>query len=214
MTDYGLPKFEDAWATKGYEYGEDALENVKVGYELAREELHQIMLLEKIFWDNLVSAANESNWIPEDYCMNDWVSDCALFLREGSSDWYQMKNKQLEVGLWLLECFGEEIAEDKLERADRFIEEALELAQTNPDFNAVRAHALVDYVFNRDVGEPVQEVGGVMVTLAALCNTVGIDVQEAMNTEVTRIWTKVEQIRAKQKTKPVGSALPIPPKEV
>ncbi|WP_200922033.1 hypothetical protein [Novosphingobium sp. Leaf2] len=116
---------------------------------------------------------------------------------------------QLDVDRWMDACFGEAIKADQLERADRFTEEALELAQTFPAFTAERAHALVDYVFGRPVGEPTQEVGGVMVTLAALCNTAGLSISDAANTELARIWTKVEAIRAKQKAKPTGSALPI-----
>lgn len=116
---------------------------------------------------------------------------------------------QAEVADWMLECFGEEIAADKIERADRFIEEALELAQTIPGFTVERARALVEYVFSRPVGERGQEVGGVGVTLAALCNTYGISINEEWSRELARVWTKVEAIRAKQATKPVGSALPV-----
>jgi uncharacterized protein len=68
--------------------------------------------------------------------------------------------------------------------------------------------ALVQYVFGRDVGEPRQEVGGVMVTLAAACNAIGIDMDAAATAELARVWTKVDAIRAKQAAKPVGSALP------
>lgn len=116
---------------------------------------------------------------------------------------------QDRVNDWMLVCFGPEISEDRLERGDRFIEEALELAQTVPDFTAARAHALVSYVFGRDVGERHQEVGGVMVTLAALCNTFGVNITEAAERELARVWTKVDAIRAKQAVKPTGSALPI-----
>lgn len=119
-----------------------------------------------------------------------------------------MNDFQKSVDLWMANCFGLEAAADKLERADRFIEEALELAQTCEHFSADRAHALVDYVFGRDQGEISQEVGGVMVTLAALCNTAGVNIQSAAETELARIWTKIQQIRAKQATKPTGSALP------
>ncbi len=115
---------------------------------------------------------------------------------------------QRGVHLWMLECFGGEIAADLLERADRFIEEALELIQTMPGFTAERAHALVDYVFGRDVGERGQEVGGVMVTLAALCTPVDITIEHEAWRELARVWTKIEQIRAKQASKPHGSALP------
>lgn len=116
---------------------------------------------------------------------------------------------QSEVGEWMLACFNEKIAADQLERADRFTEEALELAQTMPGFSKERAHALVDYVFDRAQGEVNQEVGGVMVTLAALCNTTNTSIREAAETELARVWTKVEQIRVKQAAKPTGSALPV-----
>ncbi|WHO40842.1 hypothetical protein PMI04_009740 [Sphingobium sp. AP49] len=118
---------------------------------------------------------------------------------------------QQRVHPWMLECFDAAIAADMLERADRFVEEALELAQTMPEFSADRAHALVDYVFARPVGERRQEVGGVMVTLAALCLAAGEDMHDAGETELARINLPhiVEKIRAKQAAKPTGSALPI-----
>lgn len=31
----------------------------------------------------LLQAASESNWIPPEYCCNDWVSDCCNWLRNG-----------------------------------------------------------------------------------------------------------------------------------
>jgi len=126
-----------------------------------------------------------------------------------SGDEVERVGLQAGVRDWMMACFGAEIAADKLERADRFVEEALELAQTMPGFSADRAHALVDYVFNRPQGEINQEVGGVMITLAALCNTVGADIASEADRELARIWTMVEQIRAKQATKPTGSAMPV-----
>lgn len=120
---------------------------------------------------------------------------------------------QVEVGRWMLACFGEEIAADRIERADRFIEEALELAQTVPGFTVERARALVEYVFARPVGEMGQEVGGVGVTLAALCNTYAIDIAAEWERELARVWTKVDAIRAKQASKPVGFALPAAPSD-
>jgi hypothetical protein len=57
-------------------------------------------------------------------------------------------------------------------------------------------------------GDAHQEVGGVMVTLAALCLANELDVLEAAETELQRIWTKVEAIRAKQAAKPKNSPLP------
>ena len=47
-----------------------------------------------------------------------------------------------------------------------------------------------------------------MVTLAALCLANALDMHRAGEAELARIWTKVEQIRAKQASKPKGSPLP------
>lgn len=104
---------------------------------------------------------------------------------------------QDRVKPWLLECFGSEIASNKQERNHRFLEESLELVQAC-GCSASEAHQLVDYVFGRPVGEPHQEVGGVMVTLAALCLAQSLDMHGNGEMELARIWTKVEKIRAKQ----------------
>ena len=114
---------------------------------------------------------------------------------------------QNRVHPWLMACFGEEIANDKTERNHRFLEEALELVQATGCTQS-EAHQLVDYVYGRPIGEPSQEVGGVMVTLAALCLAQNMDMHLSGETELKRIWTKVEQIRAKQAAKPRHSPLP------
>lgn len=115
---------------------------------------------------------------------------------------------QHRVQPWLMACFGAMIAGDREERNHRFIEEALELVQSL-GCTAHEAHQLVDYVYGRDIGEPAQEVGGVMVTLAALCLANGLDMHANGETELSRIWTKVEAIRAKQAAKPKHSPLPM-----
>lgn len=115
---------------------------------------------------------------------------------------------QDRVHPWLLACFGATIANDQKERNDRFLEEALELVQSC-NYTQHEAHQLVEYVYGRPVGEPHQEVGGVMVTLAALCLAHNMDMHADGETELTRIWTKVEQIRAKQAAKPKHSPLPM-----
>lgn len=117
---------------------------------------------------------------------------------------------QSRVQPWLIACFGAEIASDGKERNHRFFEEAGELVQSK-GMSAKEAHQLVDYVWGRPAGEPQQEVGGVMTTLAALCLAAGMDMHEAADTELARIWTMVETIRAKQKAKPKNSPLPMHP---
>jgi hypothetical protein len=116
---------------------------------------------------------------------------------------------QARVQPWMMACFGAMISGDREERNHRFLEEALELVQST-GCTAQEAHQLVDYVYGRAVGEPHQEVGGVMVTLAALCLANDLDMHDAAETELVRIWTKVEQIRAKQAAKPKHSPLPGP----
>jgi hypothetical protein len=121
---------------------------------------------------------------------------------------------QSNVAGWVIRCFGWDIANDTVERNDRFIEESLELVQSL-GYTADRAHALVDYVFNRPVGEPRQELGGVGVTLAALATTNVLNMEACFQAEMDRISTDemVAKIRAKQAAKPTGSALPIAVKE-
>ncbi|MDC6128597.1 hypothetical protein PPH41_11610 [Burkholderia gladioli] len=85
---------------------------------------------------------------------------------------------QARVQPWMLECFGPTIAADTIERNHRFLEEALELVQSL-GCTASEAHQLVDYTFGRPIGEPAQEVGGVMVTLAALCLAKTLDMHAA-----------------------------------
>jgi hypothetical protein len=116
---------------------------------------------------------------------------------------------QTMVDRWMLACFGAEIAADKTERNHRFLEEALELVQAG-GCTASEAHQLVDYVFGRPVGDNDQEVGGVVVTLAALCTAFDLSMQAAAEREIERIGRPemIERIRAKQAAKPKHSPLP------
>lgn len=110
---------------------------------------------------------------------------------------------------WLQNCFGATIANDLVERNHRFLEEALELVQAC-GCTAAEGHNLVDYVFGRPVGDKAQEVGGLMVTLAALCSAHGLDMDNAAEVELARISEPetVLRIREKQMRKPSMSALP------
>ena len=114
---------------------------------------------------------------------------------------------QARVQPWMMACFGPEISADRSERNHRFLEEALELVQST-GCTASEAHQLVDYVYGRPVGDTNQEIGGVMVTLAALCLALNADMHAAGEAELARVWTKVEAIRAKQAAKPKHSPLP------
>lgn len=116
---------------------------------------------------------------------------------------------QRGVHAWMLECFGSSIAADVVERNHRFLEEAIELVQAS-GCTASEAHQLVDYVFARPKGSLSQEVGGTLVTLAALCNARGVSINQAAFAELGRVWTKIPEIRKKQAGKPKHSPLPGP----
>lgn len=121
----------------------------------------------------------------------------------------RIKGFQVAVKNWLLTCFGEKIANDKLERVDRYLEESFELAQSL-DYSKERLIELIEYVYNRPKGEPKQELGGVMVTLAALCHAHNLDLEKSACEEYSRanIPEIMERIRIKQASKPTGTALP------
>jgi hypothetical protein len=109
---------------------------------------------------------------------------------------------QDNVQSWVVECFGADIASDRTERNSRFSEESLELLQAC-GATAEDCHRMVDYVFNRPAGEPEQEAGGVMVTLASLCLANDLDMHEAGERELANIRTRIDAIRAKHQAKPV-----------
>ena len=110
---------------------------------------------------------------------------------------------QTLVRRWCVRAFGQEVADNHRERNHRFLEEALELGQslgcTQED-----AHVLVDYVYGRPQGQAGQEVGGVLITLAALCGAhehLSMDVEA--KTELARINRPevLAKIQAKQAAK-------------
>jgi hypothetical protein len=108
---------------------------------------------------------------------------------------------QQDVMRWGDYCFGKEINRNGTQRNHRFIEEAFELVQsTGMSRNDIIT--VLDYVYNRPVGDTFQEVGGVMVSLAALCELEGVDMTHASNAELDRCWRRSDIIREKQKTKP------------
>ena len=116
---------------------------------------------------------------------------------------------QQRVMEWMLECFGEAISADHRERNYRFLEESLELVQAC-GCSREDAHRLVDYVYGRPDGERLAEAGGVMITLATLCQAHGFSMHDAGERELERIWTMIDRIRAKHASKPITTDLPLP----
>lgn len=108
---------------------------------------------------------------------------------------------QERVAAWVVDAFGRQVAFDPQERAMRLLEEALELAQA-AGLRKLQALALVEYVYGRPLGLVAQEVGGVMVTLAALCSAFYLDLGRCASDELARAIAHTREIRAKQAGKP------------
>ena len=111
-------------------------------------------------------------------------------------------NFQIRTMKWVLAWLNSKLVWNKQERNARFLEESLELVQSLGMDRTV-AHKLVDYVFSRPVGEPRQELGGVMNTLAILSEVNGLDMYGSAELELTRCWNDIEKIKERQKLKPV-----------
>lgn len=115
------------------------------------------------------------------------------------------------VGAWCRTTFGDALFRDPRARALRVLEEALELAQAL-GVRKADAAALVDYTFNRPIGEPAQEVAGVAITLLAACAALDINPDAAIAAELASIeqLATIEKIRDKQRTKIHPSRDPAP----
>lgn len=108
--------------------------------------------------------------------------------------------QQLILG-WATETFGP-VGADPMERARRFLEEALELVQV-VGLDDAEAHRLVDYVFARPKGEAHQETGGCGVTLFLLAEVLDLDLIEETKREHDRVTAPGmrEKMQAKHELK-------------
>lgn len=116
---------------------------------------------------------------------------------------------QVRTVAWLRLCFGAAVATDVVERCHRLLEETLAAVQAGGCTRA-EALSLVCYVYDRPVGVVSQEVGGVMLTLAAFCHAFQLDMALCGETELMRVWRLVDAIRLKQASE--RSSKPPPPK--
>jgi len=119
---------------------------------------------------------------------------------------------QTRVSTWMEQCFIPSQYSNVVERGDRLLEEVLELLQAT-GYDRTRVATLVDYVFGRPVGEPAQEVGGVMVTLAAFCWVTGLDMHADGARELARInqpdiMAKLREKQAAKNARHVDTPLP------
>ena len=109
---------------------------------------------------------------------------------------------QKRVSAWVAKALGDDTAHNAPERSLRTVEEALELAQVCRVSREV-LHRLVDYVFERPVGNAAQEISGVLVTLYSTADALDVNADEAFEAELARIQQPevMEKIRRRQSEK-------------
>jgi hypothetical protein len=121
---------------------------------------------------------------------------------EKSPDWKGYGIDQAVVEQWVRTTFGDKMFESKEERAARVFEEAAELYQVFGPGNRAKAHKIVDMVFDKKAGKLHNEIGGVLVTMLALCGNEGLRLDEMANKEITRIKSlPSDGFRKKQRDK-------------
>lgn len=97
--------------------------------------------------------------------------------------------KQAKLVNWGVECFGFEHMNDPRVRAMRLLEEALEFAQS-VKCPIAQCSALVDYVYSRPAGDPIQELGGIGVTWLVAADSLAVSAEGTLDLEIERISQK------------------------
>lgn len=128
-----------------------------------------------------------------------WMWDAlhAVFYMASGHDSFQT-----QAGLWMGKAFIPSLYSDINERGDRLLEEVFELLQAK-HYPRDRIRRLENYVYGRPVGEPHQELGGVMVTLACYAKVAGLNMHAEGYRELARINRPeiMAKIREKQEKK-------------
>jgi hypothetical protein len=97
--------------------------------------------------------------------------------------------RQHRVFVWAANAFGEGHARSIPQRGIRLAEEAIEAAQAAGCERAM-LHKLVDYIFDRPVGNLGQEIGGVGLTLLALAEAADESADAREASELERVLAK------------------------
>lgn len=94
-------------------------------------------------------------------------------------------SRPAEFLAWAVRTFGP-IALDRQDRAARFLEEAIELAQSE-DVSVDVVKVIVDRVYQRPGGYLHKEIGQAMVTLECLAENLGISADAEAAREFDRV---------------------------
>ena len=102
---------------------------------------------------------------------------------------------------WALQAFDYQVVYNDTERAQRVLEEAVEVAQSM-GMGRAEAHAIVDWKMDGQRGDIQQEIGRLLVCIAVLCSARAIDMRTCGLNELASAHERIDQIREKQKRKP------------
>lgn len=102
----------------------------------------------------------------------------------------RINGRQKKVMQWALEMFGL-VAVNRDERAARLVEEAIEIAQVE-GVSVDLVRKIAERVYARPPGNLAQEIGGTAITLDALAENAGFNVNE----EAQREWARVLSLPA------------------
>jgi hypothetical protein len=90
---------------------------------------------------------------------------------------------------WGERCFGESHMRDVKVRSLRCAEEVIELAQSVGVDKAMMLK-LVELVYDRPLGQPLQEAGGTLLTASVLCRALGFEPEDVFEIELRRCLGK------------------------
>lgn len=90
---------------------------------------------------------------------------------------------------WGVRCFGLDHMTNVRIRSLRTTEEVIELGQALGVPKDI-VHKLVSVVYSKPAGDVRQEIGGSLVTLMCLCESIGVDPEQAFSIEIRRCLSK------------------------
>lgn len=90
---------------------------------------------------------------------------------------------------WAVRSFGMKHVAEPQVRAVRHVEEAIEVCQAF-DVPKEQILAAVEMVYAKPKGEPLQELGGSLMTAVILCEAIGVEAELVLEKEVRRVLEK------------------------
>jgi len=104
------------------------------------------------------------------------------------------------IGAWASDCLGDQQVASKKERAYRFFEEALELAQA-AGLSQEEAAEMLKVTYGRSPGFIEEEVADVRIALSVLCVPYDIDPEIVTERKLAECMANSDIIRERQKRK-------------